>query len=123
MSLRRREFVAALGGAAGWPLVARAQQAAMPVIGFLHNAAPEATQYYLPAFHKGLGEAGFVEGRNVAIEFRWARMCERDGPVMSFCKRAFHRNAAILPRTNQSASPNFLLPRTQGNTAVLRHRT
>ena len=72
--LRRREFIAGLGGvAAAWPLAARAQQPAIPVVGFLHNGAPEATWYYLPAFHKGLSEAGFVEARNIAIEFRWAR--------------------------------------------------
>jgi putative ABC transport system substrate-binding protein len=66
--LRRREFIAALGGAAAaWPLAARAQQPAVPVIGFLHNGAPEASQYYLPAFHKGLSEAGFVQNRNDRI--------------------------------------------------------
>ena len=73
LGIRRREFITLFGGVVAWPLTARAQQPAVPVIGFLHNAAPEATQYYLPAFHKGLSEVGFVEGRNVGIEFRWAR--------------------------------------------------
>jgi putative tryptophan/tyrosine transport system substrate-binding protein len=71
--MRRREFIAGLGGAAGWPLVARAQQRAQPAIGFLHSGSPEVTPSLVAGFRQGLSETGFVEGRNLTIEFRWAR--------------------------------------------------
>ena len=71
--MRRREFLGFVGGAAvTWPLTARAQQPAMPVAGFLSSLSPLELTFVMPAFHQGLNEAGFVEGRNIAIEYRWA---------------------------------------------------
>ena len=70
--LRRRDFIAAPGGAASWPLAVRAQQPALPVIGLLAGATAAQYADRMAGFHRGLSETGYVEGRNVAIEYRWA---------------------------------------------------
>jgi putative ABC transport system substrate-binding protein len=100
----RREFLTLLGGAAvTWPLAARAQQAATPVVGYLNSGAPEAGAAFLAAFRKGLSETGYVEGRNVMIEFRWAhneyyRLPELAGDLVR------HRVAVIVtPQSTPAA--------------------
>jgi putative ABC transport system substrate-binding protein len=70
--MRRREFIAYIGSAATWPLAARAQQAVMPVIGFFSPSSADTSAYMVDGLRRGLAETGYVEGRNVTIEYRWA---------------------------------------------------
>src|SRR5262249_26753277 len=81
--VRRRAFISLLGGAAAaWPLAARAQQSTVPVVGYLGSTSPEMSAKRLAAFRKGLRDAGFEEGHNVAIEFRWANGREERMPEL-----------------------------------------
>jgi putative ABC transport system substrate-binding protein len=92
--MRRREFITLIGGAAAWPLAARAQRPTMPVIGFLCSGSAEAFVPLVAAFREGLNEAGYVDGRNVTIEFAWAE--GQYDKLSSMAARLVSRNAAVI---------------------------
>jgi ABC-type uncharacterized transport system substrate-binding protein len=101
--VKRRELMSLLGGAAaGWPLAAQAQHPAIPVVGYLNFGSPEASANLTTAFRKGLSEAGFVEGQNVAIEYRWARNDAERLPELA--TDLVRRRAAVIVTSGQRRS-------------------
>ena len=99
--MRRREFISLIGGAAAWPVVARAQRPAVPVIGFLRSTSLADSTQFVKAFRQGLKEAGFVEGQNVAIEFRYAE--GRSDRLPKLVTDLISRRVAVIVANNPAA--------------------
>ena len=100
--MRRREFITLLGGATAWPFGAVAQQPGLPVVGFLHVGDPAADADLAAAFRNGLREAGYIEGQNVAIEYRWAR--DDKSRLLGFIDDLVNRWVAVIAATGDAAT-------------------
>src|SRR5262245_63850258 len=99
--MRRRDFITLLGGAAAWPLAARAQQT-MPVVGYLRQGARGQTPHFVEAFHQGLRETGYVENQNVTIEYRWAE--GRNERVPALLTDLVQRQVAVIAVPGSTAA-------------------
>jgi putative ABC transport system substrate-binding protein len=110
--MQRREFIRLLGGTAvAWPFAARAQQPGMPVVGFMHILSPDNVPHYVAGFRQGLKEQGFIEGQNLAIEYRWA-YGEYDR-LPELAADLVRRGVAVLAATGGQPSPNVAMAATQ----------
>jgi putative tryptophan/tyrosine transport system substrate-binding protein len=103
MLMKRREFITLIGAGTAWPLALRAQQAAIPTVGFLHAGSPEPNTKLVVGFRNGLNETGYVEGRNVGIEYRWA--ADHDDRLPELAADLVRRKVAVIatPGTTQAA--------------------
>ena len=100
--MRRRSLFAKIAGVAAWPFAVRAQQQAMPVIGFMSGRSPEDSEVLVAAFRQGLAEQGFIEGRTITIEFRWAQGDYRQLPMLA--GELLSRNVRVLVAVGGDAS-------------------